>query len=40
MNTDEKQGGVNGFLIALIIFGAVVNIGGVMVIIFNRKRGI
>jgi hypothetical protein len=40
MNTDEKQGGINGFVIALIIFGAVVIIGGVMVIIFNRKRGI
>lgn len=38
MHTDEEQGGANGFVIALIVFGAVVIIGGVIVVIFNRKR--
>ena len=40
MNTDEEQGGTNGFVIVLIVFGAVVIIGGVIVVIFNRKRDI
>ena len=40
MNTDEEQGGTNGFVIALIVFGAVVIIGGLIVVIFNRKRDI